>query len=233
MIQRNNRILLVEDEAGLVFTLTDLLKAEGYEVIACADAEAAELKLASGNPDLILLDVMLPGKSGLDLLRSLRSAGNTIPVLMLTARATAPERVVGLKLGADDYLPKPFDSLELLARIEALLRRSEGHGLANGGGSILAFGDISINPERSEVSRSGQVLPLTLQEYRLLIFMVTHPGKTLARERLLEEVWGYGSNAASRTIDVHVSSLRQKVEDEPAHPAHIITVRGFGYRFEP
>ncbi|MBU0934500.1 MAG: response regulator transcription factor [Spirochaetes bacterium] len=233
MIQRNNRILLVEDEAGLVFTLTDLLKAEGYEVIACADAEAAELKLASANPDLILLDVMLPGKSGLDLLRSLRSAGNTIPVLMLTARATPPERVVGLKLGADDYLPKPFDSLELLARIEALLRRSEGHGLANGGGSILGFGDITINPERSEVSRAGQVLPLTLQEYRLLIFMVTHPGKTLSRERLLEEVWGYGSNAASRTIDVHVSSLRQKVEDEPAHPAHIITVRGFGYRFEP
>jgi DNA-binding response OmpR family regulator len=234
-MNKTARILLVEDEAGLVLTLTDLFKAEGYELLAVQDAEQAEIILSGQHFDLVVLDVMLPGKSGLDLLRTLRSAGNAIPVLMLTARATPPERVVGLKLGADDYLAKPFDSLELLARIEALLRRSDGqaHKSAQTNSSCLSFGDVCINPERSEVSKAGRLLALTLQEFRLLVFLAGHPGKTLSRERLLEEVWGYGSDAASRTIDVHVSSLRQKVESDPVHPRHIITVRGFGYRFEP
>lgn len=235
MMTKKARILLVEDEAGLILTLTDLLAAEGYDLQAVQDAEQAEISLRAQSFDLVLLDVMLPGKSGLDLLRTLRAAGNSLPVLMLTARATPPERVVGLKLGADDYLAKPFDSLELLARIEALLRRSELHSpkSANSNGSCLSFGDVCINPERSEVSKAGRLVALTLQEFRLLLFLAGHPGKTLSRERLLEEVWGYGSDAASRTIDVHISSLRQKIESDLAHPRHIVTVRGFGYRFEP
>ncbi|HAP44048.1 MAG: hypothetical protein A2087_01540 [Spirochaetes bacterium GWD1_61_31] len=223
------RLLLVEDEPGLVLTLGDLLRAEGYEVEAAGDAAAAERRLAAAGFDLMLLDVMLPGRSGLDLLRDLRAKACRLPILMLTAKATPPERVVGLKLGADDYLAKPFDSLELLARIEALLRRSQSQGQPSPSG----FGGISIDAERSEAKRGDTVLPLTSQEYRLLLYLLEHSGKTLSRDRLLDEVWGYGADAASRTIDVHISALRQKIEDDAAHPRHIITVRGFGYRFEP
>jgi DNA-binding response OmpR family regulator len=232
-------ILLVEDEPGLVLTLSDLLASEGYEVLHAGDyASAGSASLAEGF-DLVLLDLMLPGGSGLDILRDMRARGDGRPVLVLTARATVPERVVGLKLGADDYLPKPFDSMELLARIEALLRRSAAPGGeagrrdAAGPASLKRFGDIEIDGERAEVRKGGQPLALTVQEHRLLDFLAEHPGKTLSRERLLDQVWGYGADVASRTVDVHVSSLRQKLGDDPASPRWILTVRGFGYRFEP
>jgi len=224
------RILLVEDEPGLVLTLTDLLAAEGYAVRHAGDVPSGAAAIAAGDYDLVLLDLMLPGGSGMDLLRDMRAAGNDRPVLVLTARASVPERVVGLKLGADDYLPKPFDSMELLARIEALLRRAAGS--VAGAGGIMRFGDMELDPDRSEVRRSGRALALTVQEYRLLAFLAAHPGKTLSRERLLEEVWGYDADVASRTVDVHVSSLRQKLGDDPNRPRWIVTVRGFGYRFE-
>jgi DNA-binding response OmpR family regulator len=232
-------ILLIEDEPGLVLTVSDLLVSEGYEVAHAGDYASAQLAALERGFSLVLLDLMLPGGSGLDILRDLRARGDPRPILVLTARATVPERVVGLKLGADDYLPKPFDSMELLARIEALLRRSptggrEGNGAAAGGAAAYKrFGDIELDGERAEVRKGGRPLALTVQEHRLLAFLAEHPGKTLSRERLLDEVWGYGADVASRTVDVHVSSLRQKLGDDPAKPRWIITVRGFGYRFEP
>lgn len=232
-------VLLVEDEPGLVLTLSDLLASEGYAVAHAGDFYAGRAALAESGWQLALLDLMLPGGSGLELLKELRARGDDRPVLVLTARATVPERVVGLKLGADDYLAKPFDSMELLARAEALLRRAakdasppaSAHGKQ--GAAIIRFGDVEIDGERAEVRKAGSRLPLTVQEQRLLCFLAAHPGKTLSRERLLDEVWGYGSDVASRTVDMHVSSLRQKLGDDPADPRWVVTVRGFGYRFEP
>jgi two-component system alkaline phosphatase synthesis response regulator PhoP len=245
------RILLVEDEPGLILTIGDLLKADGYAVDHAVDFAAGASHIKAGGHDLVILDLMLPGGSGLDLLRDMRSAGNDTPVLVLTARATVPERVIGLKLGADDYLGKPFDSMELLARVEAVIRRDrssgnatkpQGSGSREGGNGPRAredrsetfrFGDIELDTGRSEVRKAGVIICLTVQEYRLLVYLVAHPGRTLSRERLLDEVWGYGSGVSSRTVDVHVSSLRQKLGDDPTLPRWIITVRGFGYRFEP
>lgn len=232
-------ILLVEDEPGLVLTVSDLLAADGYKVIHAHDYASAERAMLEKNFDIALLDLMLPGGSGLDILRDIRARGDTRPILVLTARATVPERVVGLKLGADDYLPKPFDSMELLARIEAMLRRSMANGRQGGArdeaafAAIRRFADIEIDEERAEVRKGGKALALTVQEQRLLSFLAEHPGKTLSRERLLDKVWGYGADVASRTVDVHVSSLRHKLGDDPARPRYILTVRGFGYRFEP
>jgi DNA-binding response OmpR family regulator len=226
------RVLLVEDEPGLVLTLTDLLASDGYSVEHAGDIKAAAAAVAEGGADVMILDLMLPGGSGLDVLRDMRARGDRTPVLVLTARATVPEKVVGLKLGADDYLGKPFDSMELLARIEALVRRSRSDGKSPDAPAIIRFGDIEIDQERAEVKKGGQVIALTVQEYRLLVFLSSHEGKTMPRDRMLEDVWGYDVDVASRTVDVHVSSLRQKIGDDPGRPRWIITVRGFGYRFE-
>jgi len=227
------RILLVEDEPGLVLTLTDLLSSEGYDVAHAGDCGSARQHVAGATFDALILDLMLPDGSGLDVLDELRTRGDPTPVLVLTARSTIPEKVAGLRLGADDYLAKPFDSMELLARIEAIIRRA---GMNRPGyrpaGDYRRFGDIEVDPMRSEVRKGGIVLPLAVQEYRLLLFMLAHEGETLSRDRLLEEVWGYDVEVESRTVDVHVSSLRQKLGDHPARPRWIVTVRGFGYRFE-
>jgi len=224
------RLLLVEDEAGLVLTRTDLLTAAGYAVSHAGDFAGARQALTRPEHDVVILDLMLPGGSGLDLLDDIRRRGDDRPVLVLTARASIPERVAGLRLGADDYLGKPFDSEELLARIEAITRRPRQGAPEER--RIIRFGDIELDESRTEVRKAGRLLPLTVQEYRLLLFLVERSGKTITRERLLEEVWGYGSNVASRTVDVHVSSLRQKLGDDPAQPRWIITIRGRGYRFE-
>ena len=222
------RLLLVEDEPGLVMTLTDRLLAEGYEVESAMTAPTGLEMASAGNFDAILLDVMLPGGNGLDICRSLRQRGVQTPILMLTAKGQVVDKVVGLKLGADDYVTKPFEMMELLARIEAKLRRApvaphpaEGH----------QFGDIRMDFRKAEITRAGQPLELSAREFQLLRYFVEHRGATLSREELLNEVWGYNSMPSTRTVDVHVAWLRQKVEPAPKHPQYILTVHGMGYKF--
>ena len=214
-------------------TLTDRLMAEGYEVESATDAASGLEAATSGGFDAILLDVMLPGGNGLDICRTLRQRGIHTPILMLTAKGQVVDRVVGLKLGADDYLVKPFEMAELLARVEALLRRS-GTTAASATpvlGDAFRFGDISIDFRRAEVSKGGQLLDLSAREFKLLRYFVEHRGAALSRDELLNEVWGYNAMPSTRTVDVHVAWLRQKLEDNPRHPQYIITVHGLGYKF--
>jgi two-component system, OmpR family, alkaline phosphatase synthesis response regulator PhoP len=226
----NSRILLVEDEPGLVITLTDLLSAEGYQVDSAPDGTSGLAKALSGNYDLIVLDVMLPGMNGFDVCRSLRQQGKDVGILMLTAKTQLTDRVVGLKLGADDYQTKPFEPPELLARIEALLRRLKREKLPPV--SRFEFGTVTVDFTRGEVRNAGAPVPLALKELELLRYLVDHRGTVVSREELLEGVWQYQPGVSSRTIDVHVAWLRQKLEPVPQTPRHIHTVRGVGYRFE-
>jgi two-component system alkaline phosphatase synthesis response regulator PhoP len=222
------RLLLVEDEPGLVLTLTDRLTREGYAVESSADGESALERAAAEAFDLILLDVMLPRLNGFDVLRELRRRSVDTPVIMLTARGQVVDKVVGLKLGADDYVTKPFEMVELLARVEARLRRlpstlhpAEGH----------RFGDVSIDFRRAEVTKAGAPVELSAREFQLLRYFIEHRGATLTREELLNEVWGYNSMPSTRTVDVHVAWLRQKIEPNSRHPQYILTVHGLGYKF--
>jgi two-component system alkaline phosphatase synthesis response regulator PhoP len=222
------RLLLVEDEPGLVLTLTDRLAREGYDVEASADGESGLERAASNLFDLILLDVMLPRMNGLDVLRELRRRGHETPVIVLTARGQLVDKVVGLKLGADDYVTKPFEMMELLARIEAKLRRApSGTRPADG----YQFGTIAIDFRKAEVTRDGRPIDLAAREFQLLRYFVEHRGATLTREELLNEVWGYNSMPSTRTVDVHVAWLRQKLESVARHPQYIVTVHGLGYKF--
>ena len=223
------RILLVEDEPSLVLTLTDRLAAEGYEVTAAGDGERAVAIAAGGPFDLVLLDVMLPGKNGFDVCRELRRRGVSVPILMLTARGEVSDRVVGLKLGADDYLVKPFEMIELLARVEALLRRSRPESGPTG--ESYAFSDLRMDFRAALVFRHGNAVELSALEYKLLKYFVEHRGALLSRDELLDKVWGYDAMPATRTVHVHVGSLRQKIEKNPAHPELIRTVHRLGYRF--
>jgi two-component system alkaline phosphatase synthesis response regulator PhoP len=226
------RLLLIEDEPGLVMTLTDRLMAEGYDVESAGDARTALDFATNTSFDAILLDVMLPGGNGFDICRTLRQRGNQTPILMLTARGQVVDRVVGLKLGADDYLVKPFDMAELLARVEALLRRSSaGAAGAQASTESFKFGDVAIDFRRAEVTKSGELLELSAREFKLLRYFVEHRGAALSRDELLNEVWGYNAMPSTRTVDVHVAWLRQKLEDNPKHPEHILTVHGLGYKF--
>jgi two-component system alkaline phosphatase synthesis response regulator PhoP len=225
----SSRILLVEDEPGLVLTLSDLLASEGHEVEAATDGATGLAKAIAGAYDLVILDVMLPRKNGFDVCRELRQQGKDVAVLMLTAKAQVVDRVVGLKLGADDYLAKPFDPTELLARVEALLRRVKKEGRVPV--KTFAFGDISVDFERAEVKRGNAPISLTGKELQLLRYLVEERGKVVPREELLQNVWEYQSDVNSRTVDVHVAWLRQKLEENPQVPKHIHTVRGKGYRF--
>jgi two-component system alkaline phosphatase synthesis response regulator PhoP len=229
-----SKVLLVEDEPGLVITLTDRLIAEGYDVESATDAPSGLEMAATGTFDAILLDVMLPGGNGMDVCRTLRQRGLQTPILMLTAKGQVVDKVVGLKLGADDYLVKPFEMAELLARVEALLRRS-----ANGSGSTPSamtgdsyrFGDVTVDFRKAEVNKNGQPLDLSAREFKLLKYFVEHRGAALTRDELLNEVWGYNAMPSTRTVDVHVAWLRQKLEDNPRHPQFILTVHGLGYKF--
>ena len=225
----NARILLVEDEPGLVLTLSDLLAAEGYEVESATDGRTGAARAGSEPFDLVILDVMLPGKSGFDVCRELRQSGRDCAILMLTAKSQVTDRVVGLKLGADDYLTKPFEPPELLARIEALLRRV--HREKPTPVVQFQFGNVEVDFERGEVRKLGVPVSLAGKELHLLRYLVDHRGKVVSREELLEAVWEYQPGVSSRTIDVHVAWLRQKLEDSPQRPRHIHTVRGVGYRF--
>jgi two-component system alkaline phosphatase synthesis response regulator PhoP len=223
------RILLVEDEPSLILTLSDRLISEGYRVETASDGEQALARVEEGPFDLILLDVMLPRKNGFDVCRDLRQRGVDIPVLMLTARSQVVDRVVGLKLGADDYLTKPFEMIELLARIEALLRR--GRTPLAAPAETYAFGNVQVDFRRAEVRRDGQLLSLSALELRLLRHFIENRGLVLSREELLDRVWGYDATAVTRTVDVHVASLRQKIEPNPSRPQHIVTVHRLGYKF--
>ena len=213
-------------------TLTDRLMAEGYDVESAGDARTALDFATNASFDAILLDVMLPGGNGFDICRTLRQRGNQTPILMLTARGQIVDRVVGLKLGADDYLVKPFDMSELLARVEALLRRSTAAAAATQPSvETFKFGDVGIDFRRAEVTKSGDLLELSAREFKLLRYFVEHRGAALSRDELLNEVWGYNAMPSTRTVDVHVAWLRQKLEDNPKHPEHILTVHGLGYKF--
>lgn len=223
------RVLLVEDEPGLQLALTDRLVAEGYRVETAGDGDTA-IRRATGEPfDIIVLDVMLPGRDGFEVAKTVRQQGVRTPILMLTARTQVVDRVVGLKLGADDYLTKPFETVELLARIEALLRRAP----ASSGVTLerFQFGNIAVDVRKAEVTRDGALIELSAKEFHLLRYFVEHRGATLSREELLSEVWGYQSTPSTRTVDVHVAWLRQKLEPNSRVPQYILTVHGLGYKF--
>jgi two-component system alkaline phosphatase synthesis response regulator PhoP len=210
-------------------TLTDLLTAEGYEVESATDGPSGLAKALKLKFDLMVLDVMLPGKSGLEVCRELRQQGNPIAVLMLTAKTQLYDRVVGLKLGADDYLTKPFEPPELLARIEALLRRVKSDRPTPL--THFQFSNVEIDFDRGEVRKGGVEINLAAKELELLRYLIDRRGNVVSRDELLEAVWEYQPGVSSRTIDVHVAWLRQKLEDNPQTPRHIHTVRGVGYRF--
>jgi len=226
-----SRILLVEDEPGLVLTLSDLLANEGYDVESAMNGPAGLSKALKDPFDLIILDIMLPGKSGLDVCRELRQQGRDVAILMLTARTQLVDRVVGLKLGADDYLTKPFEPPELLARVEALLRRVKKTNLQ----PVLRFkfGDIEVDFQNGGVTKNGAPVGMAAKELELLRYLIDHRGNVVSREELLEAVWQYQPGVSSRTVDVHIAWVRQKLEDNPQSPRFIRTVRGVGYRFDP
>lgn len=223
------KILLVEDEPGLRLTLSDRLHKEGYKIDAASDGEAGFKLAASENFDLIILDLMLPKKNGFDVCRDLRQLGRVTPILMLTARDQVVDKVVGLKIGADDYVTKPFEMAELLARVEALLRRAARPVFE--ATAVYQFGSIRVDFPKTEVLRGGKVLALSAMEFQLLRFFIENRGVTLSRKKLLQEVWGYGSTPFTRTVDVHIAWLRQKIEDDPKQPQWILTVHKLGYRF--
>ncbi len=228
----SHRVLLVEDEAGLVLMLTDRLKREGFVVEDARDGAEGLAKAKSGSFNVILLDVMLPRKNGFDVCRDLRQHGIHTPIIMLTARGQTIDKVLGLKLGADDYLTKPFEMAELLARIEAVLRRFATQG-GYAGGEVYQFGDVRVDLRRAELYRNGETVELSAREFHLLRYFIGHPGDVLSRDELLNEVWGYDAIPTTRTVDVHVAALRQKVEANPRHPRHILTIHGMGYKFIP
>lgn len=225
----NKRILLIEDEPGLVMTLTDRLESESYIVTSVRDGESGLERASSESFDAIILDVMLPKMNGLDVCRDLRQTGVRTPVLMLTARGQVVDKVVGLKLGADDYLTKPFEMMELLARLEALIRRVPV--AAPTSPEIYHFGSIKVDFRRVEVERNGKHLDLSAKEFQLLRYLVEHREATISRDELLNEVWGYDAMPTTRTVDVHVAWLRQKLEPNPRHPQFLLTVHGMGYKF--
>jgi two-component system alkaline phosphatase synthesis response regulator PhoP len=224
------RILLVEDEPGLVLTLSDRLRSEGYEVETTGEGAGALALGSSGSFDLIILDLMLPDMSGFDVCRDLRQQQIQTPILMLTAKAQVEDKVVGLKLGADDYLTKPFETIELMARIEALLRRSTAPSATSTIG-VYEFGDVAVDFPSAEVVRDGEPVEMSAREFQLLTYLIEHRGVVLSRDELLNNVWGYDAMPSTRTVDVHISWLRQKVEVNPKHPQFILTVHGLGYKF--
>lgn len=228
-MESKQKILLIEDEPGLRITLGDRLLSEGYRIETAADGEAGFKRASSEDFDLIILDLMLPGKDGLDVCRDLRQQGLGTPILMLTARDQTVDKVLGLKIGADDYLTKPFEMPELLARVEALLRRTSKPAASLT--AIYQFGSIRVDFRKTEVLRDGQSVPMSAKEFQLLRYFIENRGNTISREELLQQVWGYASTPHTRTVDVHIVWLRQKLEEDPKRPRWILTVHKLGYRF--
>lgn len=223
------KLLVVEDEEVIRMALGDRLASEGYTVEFAADGEEGLRNATGGSFDLIILDIMLPKKNGFDVCRDIRMAGIVIPILMLTARGQVVDKVLGLKIGADDFVTKPFDAMELLARIEALLRRSK----APPNSGVQQLRSIRVDLRGTSVTRNGKIVPLSAREFQLFRYLVEHPRTTLSRDVLLREVWAYSTEAFTRTVDVHVASLRQKLEEDPKNPSLIVTVPGLGYKLVP
>jgi DNA-binding response OmpR family regulator len=219
---------LVEDEDALRTTLGDRLRGEGYVVDSAKDGQEGMEKITTSPFDLLILDVMLPYRSGFDLCRDIRQAGLATPILFLTARNEVVDKVVGFKLGGDDYVTKPFEAAELLVRVEALLRRAP----VQAGRGVHQIGSLRVDVGRKEVTRDGKPIYLSGREFQLLRYLMERAGNTISRAELLRAVWGYDAGAYTRTVDVHIFSLRQKLEEEPSRPELIITVSGVGYKFE-
>lgn len=224
-------ILLVEDEEALRMTLGDRLSNEGYVIDYATDGDEGFEKATRLPFDLIILDVMLPRRDGMIVCRDVRQSGLITPILMLTARGQTADKIAGLKIGADDYVTKPFSMPELLARVEALLRRAPNR--PSGHAAPYQFGSIRVDLRGTEVTREGKIVNLSAREFQLLRFFVEHPGATVTREELLTQVWGYAPKIFTRTVDVHVAGLRQKLEDEPKQPRFFLTLQGLGYKFKP
>jgi two-component system alkaline phosphatase synthesis response regulator PhoP len=222
------KILIVEDEPKMVAGLRDNFEFEGYEVLSAHDGVEGLERALSTSPDLIVLDVMMPKMSGLDVCRRLKAKRPSIPIIMLTARGQEVDKVVGLELGADDYVTKPFSIRELLARVKAVLRRS--HTLPQDQ-DRYSFGDVEVDMHTCRVTRDGKPLDFTAKEFELLKYFLCHPAENLSRERLLDEVWGYEVQTNSRTVDAHLVRLRQKLEPVPEQPRFFLTVHGTGYKF--
>jgi DNA-binding response OmpR family regulator len=222
------KILIVEDEPNMVSGLRDNFEFEGYEVITAGDGVAGLQRALSDSPDLVLLDVMMPRMSGLDVCKQLKAKRPSVPIIMLTARGQELDKVVGLELGADDYVTKPFSIRELLARVKAVMRRAQPLPKEK---ERYSFADVEVNLRSCQVSRAGRSLVFSSKEFELLKYFVCHPGETLTRDRLLEEVWGYDKFPTTRTVDAHIVRLRQKLEPQPEDPRFILTVHGTGYKF--
>jgi DNA-binding response OmpR family regulator len=222
------KVLVVEDDKAILRGLSDSLKHEGYEVVTALDGEAGYLSQRAHKPDLIVLDLMLPKLSGMDLCRKLRAEGLQTPILMLTARSQESDRVAGLDIGADDYVTKPFSVRELMARIRAVLRRTQYRPDAP---ARLTCGDLDVDFDRFEAHRQGKRVEMTRKEFAILKFLAEREGQVVSREELLDEVWGLGFYPESRTVDYHMAGLRAKLEANPAHPLHLRTVHGVGYKF--
>jgi two-component system alkaline phosphatase synthesis response regulator PhoP len=223
-----SKILIVEDEPDMVAGLKDNFEFEGYEVQAAADGEAGLAQARAWKPDLIVLDVMLPKLSGLEVCKTLRGEGYESPILMLTARGQEIDKVVGLELGADDYVTKPFSIRELLARVKAVLRRTDGKAkrLAR-----YAFSDLELDFEAYKATKGGDALDLSPREFELLRYLIERKGETVSRDQLLEDVWGYESYPSTRTVDTHIAKLRAKIGDSGSEPKYILTIHGMGYKF--
>ena len=224
----DSRILLIEDEPGLVLTLTDLFEAEGYTVATASDGPSGLARAITEPFDAIVLDVMLPGKNGFDVCREIRQHGSDIAILMLTAKTQEAEKVMGLELGADDYVTKPFGTRELRARIKALLRRAG----EDAGVECYRFGDVEVDFARGELRRGHAPVELTPIELKLLALFIRARGRVLSRDQLLAGAWGSETFASERIVDNHIANLRRKIESDPAHPLYLKNLRGLGYRFD-
>jgi len=226
--ERKTRILIVEDEPAMVQGLRDNFEYEGYEVISAADGVDGLNRAIADQPDLVVLDVMMPKMSGLDVCKQLKARKPSMPIIMLTARGQEIDKVVGLELGADDYVTKPFSIRELMARVKAVLRRASPQAPT---AEVYRFSDVEVNVRSNEVLRGGQPVELSSKEFALLAYFVAHPAETLSRDRLLDAVWGYENYPTTRTVDAHIVHLRQKLEPNPEEPRFILTVHGSGYKF--
>jgi two-component system alkaline phosphatase synthesis response regulator PhoP len=223
-----SKILIVEDEPAMVAGLRDNFEYEGYEVISAGDGVTGLERALKDSPDLVVLDVMMPRMSGLDVCKQLKAQRPAVPIIMLTARGQEIDKVVGLELGADDYVTKPFSVRELMARVKAVLRRSSSMVPAQ---EIYRFSDVEVNVRSNEVRRNGELIDLSSKEFALLSYFIAHPVETLSRDRLLDAVWGYENYPSTRTVDTHIVHLRQKLEPNPEEPRFILTVHGSGYKF--